>query len=74
MCCALDADKDYRLEKLSRMPVYVTPADAAADDVLDEAWEAMTHGRPTAETALTVKGRQVVVPAAAGGGGAVFLR
>jgi cell division protein ZapE len=26
----------------------------------------MTRGRPTAETALTVKGRQVVVPAAAG--------
>ncbi|WP_192181730.1 cell division protein ZapE [Mesorhizobium amorphae] len=63
---ALDADKDYRLEKLSRMPVYVTPADAAADAVLDQAWEAMTHGRPTSETALTVKGRQVVVPRAAG--------
>ena len=28
---ALDADKDYRLDKLSRMPVYITPADAAAD-------------------------------------------
>lgn len=63
---ALDADKDYRLDKLSRMPVYITPADAAADAALDAAWEAMTHGRPTAETTLTVKGRQVVVPAAAG--------
>jgi len=63
---ALDADKDYRLEKLSRMPVYVTPADAVADAVLDQAWEAMTHGRPTVETALTVKGRQVLVPRAAG--------
>jgi cell division protein ZapE len=63
---ALDAEKDYRLDKLSRMPVYITPADAAADHALDEAWEAMTRGRPTAETALTVKGRQVVVPAAAG--------
>ncbi|TIS58609.1 cell division protein ZapE [Mesorhizobium sp.] len=62
----LDADKDYRLDKLSRMPVYITPADTAADAVLDEAWEVMTHGRPTTETALTVKGRQVVVPRAAG--------
>jgi cell division protein ZapE len=63
---ALDADKDYRLDKFSRLPVYVTPADAGADDVLDEAWEVMTHGRPTAEAALTVKGRQVVVPRAVG--------
>ncbi|MDX8432520.1 cell division protein ZapE [Mesorhizobium abyssinicae] len=62
----LDSDKDYRLEKLSRMAVYVSPADAAADAALDEAWQAMTHGKPTAETALTVKGRQVVVPRAAG--------
>ncbi|PTE07640.1 cell division protein ZapE [Mesorhizobium helmanticense] len=63
---ALDADKDYRLDKLSRMPVYITPADAAADAALDAAWEAMTHGRPTAGTTLTVKGRQVAVPVAAG--------
>lgn len=62
----LDSDKDYRLDKLSRMAVYITPADAVADATLDEAWWAMTHGRPAAETALTVKGRQVVVPAAAG--------
>ena len=34
--------------------------------MLDEAWQAMTHGRPTAETTLTLKGRQVVVPRAAG--------
>ncbi|WP_292327433.1 cell division protein ZapE, partial [Mesorhizobium sp.] len=55
----LDNDKDYRLEKLSRMAVYVAPADAAADAALDEAWRAMTHGKPVAETTLTVKGRQV---------------
>jgi cell division protein ZapE len=62
----LDSDKDYRLEKLSRMPVYITPADAAADAALDDIWRAMTHSRPVAETALTVKGRQVVVPRATG--------
>ncbi|TPK78681.1 AFG1 family ATPase [Mesorhizobium sp. B2-4-18] len=63
---SLDSDKDYRLEKLARTPVYVTPADAAADQALDEAWQAMTRGAPTAETSLTLKGRKVVVPAAAG--------
>ena len=62
----LDSDKDYRLEKLGSMPVYVTPADAAADAALDAAWAAMTRGAPTAETTLTVKGRRVVVPRAAG--------
>ena len=63
---SLDADKDYRLEKLARTPVYVTPDDAAAERTLDDAWEAMTHGAPTVETTLTVKGRHVVVPRAAG--------
>src|SRR5438445_1491471 len=63
---SLDNDKDYRLEKLVRTPVYVTPADAAADRVLDEAWQTMTRGALTAATSLTLKGRQVVVPAAAG--------
>ncbi len=62
----LDADKDYRLEKLARTPVYVTPADAEADRMLDEAWKAMTRGAPTAATSLALKGRQVTVPAAAG--------
>lgn len=62
----LDADKDYRLEKLARTPVYVTAADAEADRMLDEAWQAMTRGAPLVETTLAVKGRQVVVPAAAG--------
>jgi cell division protein ZapE len=62
----LDADKDYRLEKLARTPVYVTPADAEADRMLDEAWQAMTSGAPVVETTVAVKGRQVVVPAAAG--------
>ncbi|MGB3539923.1 MAG: cell division protein ZapE [Mesorhizobium sp.] len=63
---SLDADKDYRLEKLARTPVYLTPADQAADSAMDDAWSAMTNGTPAAETTLTVKGRQVEVPRAAG--------
>ncbi|AZO20955.1 cell division protein ZapE [Mesorhizobium sp. M1E.F.Ca.ET.045.02.1.1] len=62
----LDAEKDYRQEKLSRLPVYVTPADEAADRALDEAWEAMTQGMPSAEVTITLKGRHLVVPRAAG--------
>ncbi|PBB16961.1 cell division protein ZapE [Mesorhizobium sp. WSM4313] len=62
----LDAEKDYRQEKLNRQPVYVTPDDAAAERALDEAWKAMTHGQPVGEVTLTLKGRQLVVPRAAG--------
>ena len=62
----LDAEKDYRQEKLNRQPVYVTPDDAAADRALDEAWKAMAHGQPVAEMSLTLKGRQLIVPKAAG--------
>ena len=62
----LDAEKDYRQEKLNRQPVYVTPDDAAAERALDETWEAMTRGQPTAAVTLTLKGRQLVVPRAAG--------
>lgn len=62
----LDAQKDYRQEKLNRQPVYVTPDDEAADRALDDAWAAMTHGRPASEVTLTLKGRQLVVPRAAG--------
>ncbi|PBC05735.1 cell division protein ZapE [Mesorhizobium sp. WSM3860] len=62
----LDAEKDYRQEKLNRLPIYVTPADAAADRALDDAWKTMTHGRPTEAITLTLKGRQLGVPRAAG--------
>ncbi|MDX8478228.1 cell division protein ZapE [Mesorhizobium sp. VK24D] len=62
----LDAEKDYRQEKLNRLPVYVTPADEAADRALDEAWKAITQEMPTAEVTITLKGRHIVVPRAAG--------
>lgn len=60
----LDADKDYRLEKLSRMPVYMTPPGEDTDLRMDEAWQAMTKGRPAAQASLTVKGRNLAVPRA----------
>jgi cell division protein ZapE len=63
----LDAEKDYRLEKLNRMPVYLTPADAEADHLIDEAWKAMTHDIAAAGVTLTVKGRHVAVKRVADG-------
>ena len=63
---ALDSPTDYRMEKLNRMPVYMTPLSAETDRLMDEAWEVVTRGAPAATEALTVKGRQVPVPLAAG--------
>src|SRR5688572_12124367 len=62
----LDSPNDYRMEKLNRMPVYLTPLSVETERLMDEAWEAVTRGMPAAPDALTVKGRQVPVPQAAG--------
>lgn len=62
----LDGGSDYRLEKLSRLPVYMTPLGETADRMMDEAWEAVVGREEVHEEKLTVKGRRVVVPRAAG--------
>ncbi|KQZ29554.1 ATPase [Mesorhizobium sp. Root552] len=61
---ALDSDKDYRLEKLNNLPVYVTPADASADAALDTAWSTMTEDLPEKAVEIRIKGRTVEVPRA----------
>ena len=62
----LDADTDYRMEKLSRIPVYMTPLSSETDRQMDEAWAVVTKGRPAEAATLTVKGREIAVPAASG--------
>ena len=62
----LDAETDYRLEKLDRAPVYLTPLGPDTDRRMDETWAAMTKGAAAAPATVEVKGRQVAVPLAAG--------
>ncbi len=62
----LNSDIDYRIEKLSRMPVYITPLGAEAERLMNEAWEAMTHGHRAAPEVIALKGREIVVPSASG--------
>ncbi|MDN2565688.1 cell division protein ZapE [Aquibium sp. A9E412] len=62
----LAAATDYRLEKLSRLPVYMTPLGPEADRQMDAAWAAATEGMTEAPASVTVKGRKVRVPRAAG--------
>jgi cell division protein ZapE len=63
----LDARTDYRLEKLSGADVWHVPADEAARAALDEVFARLTGGAAPAPATLRVKGRDVVVPAQAGG-------
>ena len=63
---SLDSDTDYRLEKLGRQPVYLTPLSAETDRRMDEAWASACEGRAVEARAISVKGRKVAVPAAAG--------
>jgi cell division protein ZapE len=63
----LHAKKDYRQDRLNGMPVYLTPDDAAATRAMDEVWRAMTRGVPAAPAELSLKGRHITIPRAAGG-------
>jgi cell division protein ZapE len=60
----LDSGIDYRQEKLSRLPVYLTPLGAGTDRRMDEAWTIAANGDAEAPVDLTVKGRTVHVPRA----------
>ena len=63
----LDARVDFRLEKLTGMPVWYVPPDAKAKAALDEAWRRLTGGHAGAPHELMVKGHAVRVPEAAMG-------
>ncbi|HEV7255139.1 MAG TPA: cell division protein ZapE [Mesorhizobium sp.] len=63
---ALEGTRDHRQERLNTLPVYVAPLGPAADRAMDEAWAVATAGLVERSASVTVKGRQVVVPRAAG--------
>jgi cell division protein ZapE len=63
----LDADKDYRLDKLAGAPLYFTPADAAAKAAMDAHWDRLTGRHPGKPHTIEFKGRKLVVPMASMG-------
>jgi cell division protein ZapE len=63
----LDARTDFRLEKLTGLPSWYVPPDAAADAALDEAWRRLVGAEPGKPQDLVVKGHTVHVPKAAMG-------
>ncbi|MCE9648396.1 MAG: AFG1 family ATPase [Parvibaculum sp.] len=63
----LDSATDYRLDRIKGLPVYYTPADAAARAHLDEAFRHLTDKDRGEPQVLALKGRAVHVPQAAHG-------
>jgi cell division protein ZapE len=63
----LDARVDFRLEKLTGVPTWYVPPDAAAAASLDEAWTRLAGEHHGAPHELVVKGHVVHVPKAARG-------
>ena len=58
---ALDAARDYRLERLMAAPVYYAPLGPAADAAMDAAWERLTFGAHPHAIHLDVQGRTLTV-------------
>jgi len=63
----LAARTDYRHEKTSRAPVYLTPLGPDSDASMDAAWLHLTSTSRGEPTTLEVLGRDVVVPQAVDG-------
>ena len=64
---ALDAKKDYRLDKLSGTPLYYVPADAVARAALDDHWNRLTGKHRGKPHIIDFKGRSLTVPLASMG-------
>ncbi|MGH1419515.1 MAG: cell division protein ZapE [Hyphomicrobiaceae bacterium] len=60
----LASAKDYRRDKLAGQELYVTPADARAEEILDQHWLRLTGQSNGPAAKLEVKGRLVDVPQA----------
>lgn len=61
----LEARQDYRLGRFLGAQVFHTPCDDAATAALDDAWNRLTDDAVPEPDSLTVKGRKIVIPAAA---------
>jgi cell division protein ZapE len=63
----LSARKDFRLEKLSKQPVWYVPADEDAEVALDNAWQRLTGTLSGDPHDIAAKGRVIRVPEASRG-------
>ena len=62
----LDARTDYRLEKINRLPVYLTPLNDDTRIAFAKAWKEVSSGHIVRPGEIAVKGRKIEVPMDAG--------
>jgi cell division protein ZapE len=63
----LAAPKDFRLEKLSALPIWYVPADEDAEVALNNSWQNLTGTLSGEPCDIAAKGRVIRVPEAARG-------
>ena len=63
----LNGPRDYRLDRMSGLNVYITPLGAEADAAMAAAWQRMTDTKRGTPVVLKVMGRKLSVPEAAKG-------
>ena len=63
----VDSGKDFRLEKLCSMDVYLTPTGEKTTERLDQAFYKLSVGMPVSSRTLSVNGREVMMPKVAKG-------
>jgi cell division protein ZapE len=63
----LDGPRDYRLERMQGLNVYITPLSPESDAAMDAAWQRLTDSNRGSPQMLTVLQRKLVVPQAAKG-------
>ena len=61
---ALNGPRDYRLERMAGLNVYITPLGAEADASMDAAWRRLTDTDRGAPLALEILQRKLIVPQA----------
>lgn len=63
----LDAKQDYRLDRLTKAPVWLTPLNERTKSNLDQAWEHLTLGAEPKPSTVVVKGRKIEIQNSAAG-------
>ncbi|MCJ8325001.1 MAG: cell division protein ZapE [Rhizobiales bacterium] len=64
---SLEAQRDYRLDRLLGHEVYFHPLDVNARQQMDEMWSELTGGAKGKPTSLEIQGRELVIPCAHNG-------
>jgi cell division protein ZapE len=64
---SLDSDRDYRLERLEKEPVFIYPLNKEADDFIERAWDRLTFGAVPLAQNIMVEGRVTALKRTAAG-------